>query len=397
MLSRSIKFGPVRAAAVGAVAALQLFAATAEAQEKTPIRVGVMLPFTGPAAATGQEKFQGIELAVAETGFSIGGHKIELLRSDDQNNPNVALTEARRLVENENVSAILGNLSSAVSIAINPYTARHEIPFVTSGIAIELTGSKKSPFTFRSSFASGQVERPLAYYLYTRGYRKGILMGSDYSAGHDAVTTLGGGFKQLGGTVLQEIFPRAGETDYGPFLSRVAGSGADFVFGYFFGGDTLRFVRQYQDFNVGYPLVITTSAISAGGVPDALGKSIVGIESAEVYMWTLQTPANLAFVKAYQERYKTMPSTLSYDGYMAGRVLVAGAQALDGNVADRTALAQAMHKVVIDGPAGKFRYDENNNPIINLYITRWEDKDGKIVPSIVREFHDIGLDWTPPK
>ena len=125
MLSRSIKFGPVRAAAVGAVAALQLFTATAQAQEKTPIRVGVMLPFTGSAAATGQEKFQGIELAVAETGFSIGGHKIELLRSDDQNNPNVALTEARRLVENEDVTAILGNLSSAVSIAINPYTARH--------------------------------------------------------------------------------------------------------------------------------------------------------------------------------------------------------------------------------------------------------------------------------
>lgn len=72
-----------------------------------------MLPLTGPAAATGQEKFQGIELAIAEAGFSIGGHKIELVRSDDQNNPNLGLTEARRLVENENVTLPFSAISQA--------------------------------------------------------------------------------------------------------------------------------------------------------------------------------------------------------------------------------------------------------------------------------------------
>ena len=92
-----------------------------------------------------------------------------------------------------------------------------------------------------------------------------------------------------------------------------------------------------------------------------------------------------------------MPSTLSYDGYMAGKVLIAGLQAVNGEVGNRLALAQAMHSAVIDGPAGKFRYDENNNPIINIYITRWEDKDGKPTPTVVREFRDVGLDWPFPK
>jgi hypothetical protein len=57
-------FRGLHAVVFGAVAALQLFAASAEAQEKAAIKVGAMLPFTGPAAATGQEKFQGIELAI---------------------------------------------------------------------------------------------------------------------------------------------------------------------------------------------------------------------------------------------------------------------------------------------------------------------------------------------
>jgi Periplasmic binding protein len=145
-----------------------------------------------------------------------------LVRSDDENNPNVGLTEARRLVKNENVIAILGNLSSAMSIANQSIHRATPDTVCNQWHCHRVDQKQEVPFTFRSSFASGQVELPLAYYLYTRGYRKGVLMGSDYSAGHDAVATLGECFTRLGGTVLEQIFPRAGETDYGPFRSRVA-------------------------------------------------------------------------------------------------------------------------------------------------------------------------------
>ena len=68
-------------------------------------------------------------------------------------------------------------------------------------------------------------------------------MGSDYSAGHDAIATLGEGFTRLGGTVLEQIFPRAGETDYGPFVSRVPAAVRISCSAISSGGDTLRFVR----------------------------------------------------------------------------------------------------------------------------------------------------------
>src|SRR5689334_20407308 len=87
---------------------LLAFAASSAVRAQEPIKIGVILPLTGPAAAIGQEDLKGIQLAVGEAGGAIAGRPIELVIADDQNTPNVGLTEARRLVENEKVAAVVG-------------------------------------------------------------------------------------------------------------------------------------------------------------------------------------------------------------------------------------------------------------------------------------------------
>ena len=71
------------------------------AQTTEPIKIGVVLPLTGPATAIGQENLKGIQLAFDQAGNSVAGRPIQLVVADDQNSPNVGLTEVRRLVENE--------------------------------------------------------------------------------------------------------------------------------------------------------------------------------------------------------------------------------------------------------------------------------------------------------
>jgi len=71
------------------------------AQSGEPIKIGVILPLTGPSAAIGQEALKGIQFALEEAGNRIAGRPVQLVVADDQNSPNVGLTEARRLVENE--------------------------------------------------------------------------------------------------------------------------------------------------------------------------------------------------------------------------------------------------------------------------------------------------------
>jgi branched-chain amino acid transport system substrate-binding protein len=320
-----------------------------------------------------------------------------VLSADDQNTPNTALNEVRRLVEDEKVNVVIGSLNSAVALAIHPYTSGKKVPYITGGIAKDITQDKKSEFTFRGSLAAGQQERPLAYYLNKKaGYKRGILMGSDYAAGRDAVGEVSATFKSLGGTVVEEVFPRQGETDYGPFFSRIAGHQADFVYGYFFAADTLRFVKQYKELGLKFPLVITGSAISAGGAIEAIGKDLDKVVSPELYMWTLDTPESKAFVKAYKDKFNLDPTTLSYNGYVSAKVFLESAKKLNGAVDDTTALAKAMKEVTFDGPAGKWRFDKDNNPIMTYFIVRWDLQDGKIVPTVLDKVENVDQYWKPP-
>ena len=366
----------------------------AVAQDKGPIKVGILLPLSGGGARIGKENLQGTQYAIHEAGGEINGRKIELVLGDDQMNPNTALNEARRLVEQEKVVAITGTLSSAAALAVHPYTTKAKAIYLTSGITTSLTQSNRSDYTFRNSMASGQLERPLAEFLYKdRGYRKGVLAGSDYAAGHDAVREVGTQFKALGGTVVREVFPRLGETDYVPFLSRFAGDKTDFVFGMFFGGDTLRFVRQYRELGLKFPLDITTSALSAASVWKVLGPNMKGLLSAELWVWTIDTPESKAFVDGYTKLHGAPPQALSYNGYIQGRVLVEALKSLGGNVENSDQLVAALRKVDFVGPAGRFRFDKHNNSIVSVFFVEWDYKDGQAVPVVQKTLENVDQYW----
>jgi len=387
----------VSSALASVIAATLVLAASGAgvSQAQETLKIGVILPLSGPAAGIGQENLNGIQYAVDEAGGQIAGKRIELVAADDQNSPNTGLSEVRRLVENEKVIAVVGSLNSAEALAIHPYTTRAEVPYVSGGIAADLTGARKSLYTFRASFAAGQVEAPLVQFLIRRGLKSGILLGSDYAAGHDAVNAVAANLKRLGGVVVDEIFPRPGETDYAPYFSRITGAKADFVFGFFFGGDVLRFVQQYRSFGIKLPLDITTAAIASAGVAQALGPSVDGILSAEQWVWTVDDPASKAFVEGYTKKFGVEPQEISVDGYIEGRSVIDGIKALNGKVANGTELAKAMQKDRFQIPGQEFRFDANNNPIVSLRLIQWVWQDGKAVPKILDTLQNIGQDGNP--
>jgi branched-chain amino acid transport system substrate-binding protein len=383
---------------IASAAALMLgmsIASPVRAQE--PIKIGVILPLTGPSAAIGQEDLKGIQFAIDEAGGKVGGHPIELVIADDQNSPNVGLTEARRLVENEKVSAVVGSLNSAVALAIHAFTTRAKMPYISGGIVRDLTDSRKSPYTFRASVAAGQLEGVIAQFVVQNSWSDVILMGSDYAAGRDAVAQVGLTVKQLKGNVVAEVFPRAGETDYAPFFSRLADRKADAVYGFFFGGDTLRFVRQYKSFGLKFPLIMTDVALSAGGVSQALGKDIDGVYSVEYWFNGLTDPKSVAFIDAFTKKFNMAPEGIAYCGYVQGRTIVEALKKLDGKVSDGDAFAKAIQSVSFDAPGSTFRFDANNNPVVNGYFIKWSWDGTKPRVALLKTVSGITQDWSPAK
>ncbi|MBR7188026.1 MAG: ABC transporter substrate-binding protein, partial [Clostridia bacterium] len=84
------------------------------------IKLGVLFPYTGSAAAVAEDAQKGIEFAISEINDrggiqSMGGAKIELYYGDTQSNEEAAATEAERLITNIGVSALMGCYQSAIT------------------------------------------------------------------------------------------------------------------------------------------------------------------------------------------------------------------------------------------------------------------------------------------
>src|SRR5258707_15720456 len=110
-----------------AVVALALLPNRAvEAQE--PIRIGVLLPLTGPFAKNGIENWEAVQIArdmINERG-GINGRKIEYLQGD-ATNPNAAISETERLITRDNIKITTGSFASPIAIAVSQAAERHNV------------------------------------------------------------------------------------------------------------------------------------------------------------------------------------------------------------------------------------------------------------------------------
>ena len=85
---------------------------------RSPIKIGLCLPYTGVIAVNGQETSKGVEFFLANIGHKAGGREIQLLKEDDEAKPDVGLTKVRRLVERDKVDVLVGPVHSGVALAI---------------------------------------------------------------------------------------------------------------------------------------------------------------------------------------------------------------------------------------------------------------------------------------
>jgi branched-chain amino acid transport system substrate-binding protein len=124
------------------------------------------------------------------------------------------------------------------------------------------------------------------------------------------------------------------------------------------------------------------------------GDAAIGITSASHYASGLENPANKAFVEAYRKNFNRDPTLYSEASYLGARVICDAIEALKGNVSNTAELTATMRKASFDAPRGKFRFDEHNSPIHNVYVFKVERVSGKLVNKPVAEFKDVSQFWT---
>jgi len=120
----------IRILVASVLAILWLVPSFAPAQGRPPIKIGLLLPYTGPLSIQGQDTTKGFELLLAKTSGKAGGRDIQVLREDDEAKPDVGLTKIKKLVERDRVDFLVGPVSSSVALAIRNYVHEQGVPLV---------------------------------------------------------------------------------------------------------------------------------------------------------------------------------------------------------------------------------------------------------------------------
>ena len=373
-----------------------LMATNLPAAEKPPIKVGLLLPYTGTMPFQTKGINDAVELYFDEIGRKAGGRAIQVIKEDDENNPTTGLTKVRRLVEEQKVNFIVGPVHSGVGLAIHEYVRKQKIIlFNPCANTRELTSPEKaSENIFRTVETSDQGNYPMGKWIVKNTpHRNMAIIASDFSGGHHNIEAFKAGFEEAGGKVIKEVYPKLGSMDFAPFLTTIDVKGADAVYAWFVGTDAVRFVQQYEEFGLKnrLPLFGYVTIADDPYLP-SVGEAAVGIIAGSHYPVNLDTPKNRVFIKAYRGKYGEPPYRYSEYGYTAANLIGAVTEALKGEIEDTSRVAKELKRIAsrIETPSGPLAFDQYNQRIVNFYVVRTEKRDGKLVNVLVDKIGKVG-------
>ena len=378
------------------VATCLLPAGTASAQ-KGPIKVGLILPETGPLAANGKDMANGMQLFFEEQGWRLAGREIKLITEDDEGKPPTGLAKARSLVESQGVHLLMGPLSAAVGYAVAPYVDAKKVPTIFPIVSAEdITQRKRSPYIVRTGWTSAQPSHPFGKWAYDNlGYRKIAMIGYDFAFGWEVAAGFQRTFEEAGGQVVQKLWPPLGTADFAPYLAQLRRD-VDAIYAIFSGADALRFAKQYSEAGLkGKLALIGGGTFTDEHVLRSMGDEVLGVVTTLHYSAALPNPANKKFVQAYEAKYKQIPSYYSEGSYVAGLALKAALEATGGDIENTDKFLAALRRVdLTEAPRGPIRFDDFGNPIQNIYVRKVERVGGKLQNTVIFTFPSVSQFWT---
>ncbi len=386
--------------------ALLAFGAFSCAKKTEEIRVGEFGSLTGTTATFGISTKNAIDLAIDEANAAggIDGKMIKVIVEDDQSKPEEAATAVRKLVEQDRVIAVLGEVSSSRSLAGAPICQNAKVPMITPS-STNPKVTQVGEYIFRVCFTDpfqGMVAAVFAYD--SLGARDAAILRdirNDYSVGlaDFFIET----FTSRGGRIVADESYSEGDIDFKAQLTAIKAKSPHVIFvpGYY--TEVGLIARQARELGIERPLLG-----GDGWVSDRLieigGEALNNCYFVNPYWEKDPDPAVQSFVKSYKERFGANPDGMAALAYDAGRFLVAGLKKLAADEPEAFASivglpsaetkelrAEALAKLRdifattkdFPGITGSITIDENRNAVKPAIFLTIEDRQYKFVGKVL--------------
>lgn len=369
--NKDSRFPSIRRFALAGVLGVAL---GAQAQAAEPLKVGLLLPYTGTFAALGEAISNGLKLAIDEQGGQLAGRAVEYVTVDDESNPGKAVQNMQRLVSGANVDVVVGPVHSGVGMGAVKVARDTGVPLIIANAGFNAaTGPLCAPNIFRTSFTSWQTAYPMGQVAIDRGYQNIVTLAWRYGFGTESVDGFKEGFEKAGGKVLKEIYVPFPEVEFQAQLTEIAALKPDAVFAFFAGGGAAKFVQDYAAAGLQGRIPLLGSGFLTEGTLAAQGQAAEGLLTTLHYADSLDTERNLAFREAYRQKFAKEADIYAVQGYDTGLLLAQSLAAVDGNSRDRQAWIAAMEQTRIDSPRGEWGFSRAHNPVQNIYLREVQD------------------------
>ena len=336
-----------------------------------PIKIGVVLPYTGVYAVLGESITQAMELVFARENWMVAGRKIEMIKEDDEMKPPVGVRKTEKLIDSDKVDILTGPVHSGILMGMRDKVHNSKTILIVSNAGADAISRERcSKWIFRASFSNWQPCQPMGGWVAKHVSKDVFLTAPNYQAGKDMMNAFKETFVPAGGKVVAEDYPKLGETDYAPYLTKIRQSGAKAVFAFFSGTDAVNFVKQFDQFGLKETIKLTGAGfLTEPDVLPAQGKSALGVITGHFYTPVLDNPTNQRFVKEFREKYAgKMPDGFACQGYDTAEVIVRALKAVNGNTQDKMKLVDVIEKIEFDSPRGRFRFDPKTHNVVQPFI-----------------------------
>ena len=354
-----------------------------------PIKVGLLLPYSGTYAQLGEAITRAMELYVKQQGGALAGRSITFVKLDDESEPPKAPELTTKLVQGEKVDVLMGTVHSGVAMAMSKIAREDGVPtIIPNAGANDLTRALCAKNIFRTSFGNSQVGLATGIAMLDAGIKKAVSFTWKYAAGEESV----GGFRETftkgGGQVIKDLTVPFPSVEFQAALAEIASLKPDAVYSFFAGGGALKYMKDYAAANLKATIPLWGPGFLTDGVEKAAGAAGDGVKTVLHYADDLDIPENKAFRAAFEQAYKIPPDVYAVGGWDAMQLLDAGLKAVGGDVSKRDALCAAMGKATFKSPRGPFRLSASHNPIQNFYLRELKGGKNVLIKTVATDFAD---------
>ena len=339
------------------------------------IVVGYYGDLTGRTASFGTSTKNGVEMAVDEINKAGGimGRKVRVIVEDDQGEPNKAATVVSKLVNQDKVHAVLGEVASSNSLAAAPKAQEAKVPMISPS-STNPAVTQVGDYIFRVCFIDPFQGEVMAKFASTnlKAKKAAILydFNSDYSRGLREFFTRS--FKSLGGQIVEEKSYTQGDRDFSGQLTAIRSANPDVIYvpGYY--GEVGVIANQTKQLGIKAPL-LGGDGWDSPQLWQLGGAALNGDYISNHYSVDDPSPAIQKFVTDYKGRYNISPDALAALGYDSMKVLASAIERAGGTDSAklRDAIAQTKN---FAGVTGSISIDKDRNAVKPAVVLKLQDQ-----------------------